>query len=42
MIQKKGLRISEIEKKISDIFDTIEIIKDNLPSDTEHKTNHCL
>ncbi|MEK6846567.1 MAG: HepT-like ribonuclease domain-containing protein, partial [Nanoarchaeota archaeon] len=35
MIQKNKIRTEEIEKKISDILDTVEIIRDNLPDTYE-------
>lgn len=33
MIKRNGLRVNDIEKKISDLLDNLEIIKDNLPND---------
>ncbi|SRR3989338_4821801 len=33
MIQKKNIRITEMESKISNVLDTLEVIRDNLPSE---------
>jgi|SRR3989344_1074474 len=42
MIEKKGLRIKEIERSISDITDSIEIVESNLPENFDEFRNFGL